>query len=150
MIKPRLSRVLRHQTKSILNYHYLGLWFVKTNSLTNMELMTFRLMNAPYNLSFEYNNRLLTVEIWIYIFTSLLIEFRKILEKGWIINLGLMGHFCHRGHHQAFSEVTRWGNFLISNSVNWWISLRNWDQTRFQPNIMKENFKILLPERFRI
>ena len=41
--------------------------------------MTFRLMNAPYNLSFEY--RLLTVEIWIYIFTSLLIEFRKILEK---------------------------------------------------------------------
>ena len=43
--------------------------------------MTIRLINSPYNLSFEYNNRLLTVEIWIYIFTSLLIEFRKILEK---------------------------------------------------------------------
>ena len=80
MIKPRPSRVFRHQTKSFLNYHYLGLWFVKTNSITNIWMMTFRLIDTPYNLSFEY--RLLTVEIWIYIFTSLLIEFRKILERG--------------------------------------------------------------------
>ena len=39
--------------------------------------------------------------IWIYISTSLLIEFPKISKSGWIINLRLMGHFCHRGHHQA-------------------------------------------------
>ena len=77
MIKPRPSRVFRHQTKSILNYHYLSFWFVKTNSITNDD---FPSNQCPYNLSFEY--RLLTVEIWIYIFTSLLIEFRKNLGKG--------------------------------------------------------------------
>ena len=54
---------------------------IRKNELyMNIWMMTFRLIDTPYNLSFEY--RLLTVEIWIYIFTSLLIEFRKNLGKG--------------------------------------------------------------------